>query len=252
VPGRGVEASLGGRRCAAGRPDWLAGAEWSPELLAERAGLETSGASVVAYAEGPPGIAGQGFGRTKVFALASRGHELRPGAEEAVGALRRRGVAVEILSGDGPDPVSLVARELGVEARGGLHPDDKVARIAELRRAGRRVAMAGDGINDAPALRAADVSIAMGSGTAVARSQAQVEVVGDDLRALPLLLDAGAALRRVVRGNLAWTLAYNGAALAFAAMGRLHPVIAAAAMVGSSLAVSVRSHRLLRFGENRR
>ena len=123
-----------------------------------------------------------------------------------------------------------------------------VARLDELRWGGHRVAMAGDGINDAPALRASDLSIAMGSGTAVARSQAQVEVVGDDLRTLPLLFEAAAELRRVVRGNVAWTLAYNGVALAFAVAGRLHPVVAAAAMVVSSLVVSVRSHRLLGFG----
>jgi P-type E1-E2 ATPase len=236
VPGRGVEARIDGRRCLAGRPDWLSDAEWPAALAAERSELEASGASVIAYAEGD-----------RVRALAARGHELRAGAAEAVASLRRRGVAVEILSGDLEAAVAGVAASLGVEARGGLGPGEKVRRIDELRALGERVAMAGDGINDAPALRAADVSIAMGSGTAAARSQAQVEVVGDDLRTLPLLLEGAHALRRVVRGNLAWTLLYNGVALAFAACGRLHPVIAAAAMVGSSLAVSVRSHRLLRF-----
>jgi cation transport ATPase len=88
----------------------------------------------------------------------------------------------------------------------------------------------------------------MGSGTALARAEAQVEIAGDDLTAIPLLIEAGKALRRVVRGNLAWTFAYNAAALALAVTGNLHPIAAALAMVLSSLVVGFRSARLLRFG----
>jgi heavy metal translocating P-type ATPase len=242
VPGSGVTATIQGQECRAGRPDWLDadGVAWPHEMSRERDLLESSRATIVAYAE--DGV---------VRALGARRDELRPGAVEAVTALRGRGIAAEILSGDRVDAVAPLARELAVEARCGLRPADKTARIHVLREQGRRVAMAGDGINDAPALHAADLSIAMGSGTAAARSEAQVEVVNDDLGAIPLLFDGAAALRRVVIGNLAWTFAYNGVALAFAAAGRLHPVIAAAAMVGSSLVVAIRSHRLLGFAEVR-
>ena len=109
--------------------------------------------------------------------------------------------------------------------------------------------MAGDGVNDSPALRAADVSVAIACGTALARSQAQVEVLGDDLRSLPRLVRASRKLRRTVRGNLAWSVAYNSVALIMAATGHLPPLVAVGAMIASSLAVSVRSYRLLRWEE---
>jgi P-type Cu2+ transporter len=240
VAGSGVEADVGGTLCRAGRPDWIdrGGAAWPDDLLRERAEFEGSGATIVAYAEG-----------RDVRALGAVEQRLRPGAEEAVSALKKRGLDVEIVSGDRGAAVGAVAERLGIAGAGALRPADKVARITQLQALGTRVLMAGDGINDAPALRLADVSVAMGSGTAVARSQAQVEVLSDDLRALPLLFEASAALRRVVIGNLVWTFLYNGVALACAAAGILHPIIAALAMVASSVAVSVRSHRLLRFGE---
>lgn len=238
VPGCGVEAIIDGKICRAGRPQWLeaSGASWAPALSAERVDLEASGATIVAYSEDDG-----------IHALGTLEQELRPGAADAITRLKRHGVAIEILSGDRAAAVADVAERLGIAGQGEVRPDGKVDRITELHEGGRRVLMAGDGINDAPALRAADVSVAMGSGTAVARSQAQVEILGDDLRSLPLLFEAAAELRRVVFGNLFWTLAYNGVALAFAAAGALHPVVAAAAMVGSSIAVSVRSYRLLGF-----
>jgi Cu2+-exporting ATPase len=234
--GAGVEGRFGSTASRAGSPEWMdrEGVAWDEDAAARRAALARDGATLVAYAEDG-----------RVRALASVVPALRPGAREAVDELRGAGVDVEILSGDHQPAVDRACRDLGAAARGGLSPEDKVTRVHELRAAGRRVLMAGDGVNDAPALHAADVGVAVACGTALARSEAQVEVLGDDLRALPRLVRASRTLRRTVRGNLAWSVAYNAVALVMAATGHLPPLVAVGAMIASSLAVSVRSYRLL-------
>lgn len=181
----------------------------------------------------------------RVRALVAVKQRLRPGAGAVVTALSDRGLSLEILSGDREQAVQDMAETLGLAGRAGLSPTDKLARIAELQDTGARVLVVGDGINDAPALRAADVAVAMGCGTASARAQAGIEVVSDDLQLLPRLFDAAKVLRRTVRGNVLWSLAYNGVALALATTGRLHPLVAVVAMIVSSLVVSLRSYRLL-------
>jgi Cu+-exporting ATPase len=138
-----------------------------------------------------------------------------------------------------------VAGQLGIAGEGELRPEQKLERIRHLAAEGRCVLMAGDGVNDAPALREADVGVAVGSGTAAARGQAGIELVGDDLAALAALIRGARALRRTVRANFAWTLLYNALLLSWAASGRLDPLAAAVAMIVSSLIVSVRSYRLL-------
>jgi Cu+-exporting ATPase len=241
VPGSGVRGVVDGVEGFAGSPAWMdrEAQAWDPDVAARRDAAAPGGATLVAYAEGG-----------RVRALGAVRHELRPGAEAAIARLRAAGLAVEILSGDREAAVLDVASRLGVESRGGLAPEDKVRRIDELRCRGERVLMAGDGVNDAPALRAADVGVAMACGTAAARSQAQVEVLGDDFAAIPRFVEASRALRRTIRGNLAWNVAYNTVALALAATGHLHPLIAVAAMIASSLAASVRSYRLLGWGSD--
>ena len=236
VPGAGVSGSIDGVPCRAGSPVWMDGdgLVWADAVAARREELTARGATLVAYAE-----AG------RVIALSALSQPLRPGAQAAVDELQAGGCSVEILSGDRPAAAQALAMELGVPARGGLRPEDKLARVEELAAAGHRVLFAGDGVNDAPALRAAHVGIAMACGTALARSQSGVEVLGGDLGALPRLLEASRTLRATVRRNLFWSVAYNGVALAFATMGRLHPLLAAAAMIVSSLTVSARSYRLL-------
>jgi Cu2+-exporting ATPase len=240
VPGAGVEGTLDGVRCRAGSPEWMdrERLSWEPDVARSRAALASEGATLVAFAE-----------EGRVRALGALTQELRPGAAEAVEELRANGIGVEILSGDRPEAVAVIAERLGAEAHGGLAPEEKVAHVEELRERGRRVLVAGDGVNDAPALRAADVGVAIATGTAAARAQAGIEVLGDDLRSLPRVLRGAAALRRAVRGNLAWTLAYNGVALAAAALGLLHPLLAVGAMIASSITVSARSYRLLGFEE---
>lgn len=239
-PGAGVEGTFDGVACRAGSPEWmdLSGLPWDEDARSRRQQLADDGATLVAYAESG-----------RVLALGALTQGLRPGAEAAVARLSADGLDVEVLSGDHPRAAARTADSLGIRATGGLSPEGKLARLEQLRHEGRTVLFAGDGVNDAPALRAADVGVALSCGTAAARAQAGVEILGDDLRALPAFLDGARALRRVVRGNLAWTVAYNAVALGAAAAGMLHPLVAVAAMIVSSLVVSVRSYRLLELGQ---
>lgn len=162
---------------------------------------------------------------------------LRPGAVEAVRDLRARGLEVVVLSGDDPDRVARLGARLGdVEARGGLLPDAKVEAVRQAA-AGRRVLFVGDGLNDAPALGLADVGIAMGDGTDLARSAASMVLLRPDLGVLPLLVDAARECQRVQRRNLAWTFGYNSLLVALGAAGQLRPALAALAMVVSGLFV---------------
>ena len=236
LPGSGVEGTFDKTLCRAGSPEWMdrAGLEWSPEAAAARATLSATSATLVAYAED-----GQ------VQAVGSVEHALRPGSREAVDALQTLGLHVELCSGDREEAVRALSEELGVDGTAALTPEQKLERVRELRAAGRTVLFAGDGVNDAPALRAADVSVALACGTAAARSQAQVEVIGGRIDALPALIEGARRLRRVVHGNLFWTLVYNGVALVLAVLGQLHPLVAALAMIISSAVVSTRSYRLL-------
>jgi P-type E1-E2 ATPase len=210
------------------------GIPWTPRAAEARRRLAGRGATLVAYAEGH-----------EVVALGAVRQRLRESAVASVTALRGMGLDPEILSGDRATAAARAGRILGIPSRGGLSPEDKLARVGAIRAQGGRTLLAGDGMNDAPALRAADVGVAMGCGTAAARTQAQVEVLSDDLRALPILVEASRELRRVVRGNLFWNVAYNVVALGLAAVGMLHPLVAVLGMIASSLTVSVRSYRLL-------
>ncbi len=236
VAGAGVEGVIEGVHCRAGSPGWLdrEGATWESDIAAARREFAERTTTLVGFEEGG-----------RVRGLCALTQPLRPGAHDAVARLAENDRAVEILSGDRPAAAERTAVSLGVTARGGLRPEDKLTRVEELQREGACVLFAGDGANDAPALRAADVGIAMACGTALARSQAGIEVLGGDLAALPRVLDAARDLRSVVRRNLFGSVVYNGVALAFATTGQLHPLIAAAAMIISSLAVSARSYGLL-------
>jgi Cu2+-exporting ATPase/Cu+-exporting ATPase len=152
-------------------------------------------------------------------------------------------VSVTVLTGDSEPAGRAVGEVLGAEVRAGLLPEEKVEAV----RAGRKeglVAMVGDGINDAPALSAADVGVALGCGTDLAREAADVNVIGDDLRAVPWVLDLARRTRGTIRGNLFWAFFYNVAGIGLAAAGKLNPILAAGAMVLSSLFVVHNSQRL--------
>jgi Cu+-exporting ATPase len=174
---------------------------------------------------------------------------VKPSAAAAVTALRGLGLRTVLLTGDSQAAAEAVAAEIGVDqVIAGALPADKVTVIEGLQAHGRRVAMAGDGINDGPALAAADLGLALGTGTDVAISAADLILLRDDLGIIPDAIRLARATLATIRRNLAWAFCYNIAALPLAAAGFLNPLIAGAAMAASSAFVVASSIRLRRFG----
>jgi Cu+-exporting ATPase len=240
--GQGVSGRLDGRQILLGHARWLA--EQGADLGALRqsvAALEAAGHSVSWLAEQRDGSV------PAILAAFAFADEVRPGAREAVTALKRMGVHTVLISGDGQGAVERVARELGVDRfEAQVTPAQKVAHIAHLKRDGRIVGMVGDGINDAPALAAADVGIAMGSGTDIALNAAGIVLMRSDPRLVADAIAISRATVRRIRQNLAWAFVYNVIGIPLAAFGALTPVIAAGAMALSSLSVVGNSLRLTR------
>ena len=170
---------------------------------------------------------------------------LRADASALVEGLRRRGIETTIASGDSPAAVERAARDLGIAHHlAGLSPEDKLDEAARLAASGERVLMLGDGVNDAPALAGAHVSVAMGRGAAAAAARADAVLIGDDPGRLLTALDIARTARRIVKQNLAWALGYNLVALPLAASGAVPPWAAAIGMSLSSLAVAANALRL--------
>ena len=171
---------------------------------------------------------------------------LRPEATAAVAEIRKLGLRTVLLTGDRKEIGDATARQLGVdEVRSELLPDQKVVRIRELRAEGRIVAMVGDGVNDAPALMEANVGIAMGSGTDVARESASVVLLGNDLLRFAEVLKVARRCRAIIMANFIGTLAVDSVGVALAAFGLLNPVFAALIHVSSELLFIMNSARLL-------
>jgi len=169
---------------------------------------------------------------------------IRASAKQAISDLKARGITSIMLSGDGEDVAAYVAGQLGLEeGRGRIRPQDKAREVEKLRKNGRHVAMVGDGINDAPALAAADVGIAMGGGTDVAMEAAGITLMRSDPALVAGAIDVSISTRRKIAQNLFWAFAYNVIGVPLAAFGILSPAIAGAAMALSS--VSVVSNSLL-------
>jgi P-type Cu+ transporter len=173
---------------------------------------------------------------------------IKPSAPAAVAELRRLGLRPVLLTGDNEATALAVAAAVGIdEAIAEVLPADKAAAINDLRARGHRVAMVGDGVNDGPALVAADLGMAIGTGTDVAISAADLVLLREDLGVVPDAIALARAARRTIRRNLAWAFGYNIAAVPLAAAGFLNPLIAAAAMTMSSVLVVANSLRLRRF-----
>ena len=175
------------------------------------------------------------------------GDELREDAEEAIRRLQSAGVNVWLLSGDQPGRAEMLGRHLGIDrAEGGLLPEDKMARVAELQASGGRVLMVGDGVNDAPVLARADVSMAMGGGTAVAKHSADMVLLNDRVVETAFAVTYARRVMGVIRQNLTWSVWYNGIAIPVAALGFVQPWLAAIGMSVSSIAVIGNALRLRR------
>ncbi|WP_175727568.1 heavy metal translocating P-type ATPase [Burkholderia ambifaria] len=233
VAGRGVQAHVDGQLLALGSTRWRdeLGIDVPPELDARAAELEHAGNTIswLMRADAPRAL----------LALIAFGDTVKPGARDAIAALSARGVASVLVTGDNRGSAAAVAASLGIgEVHAQVLPDDKARVVAELKRThGGVVAMVGDGINDAPALAAADVGIAMATGTDVAMHTAGITLMRGDPALVADAIDISKRTYRKIQQNLFWAFVYNLIGVPLAALGWLNPVIAGAAMAFSSVSV---------------
>jgi Cu+-exporting ATPase len=250
VPGRGMLGLVEGRQLLLGSLRWMEElqVELGP-LAAIAAQWQNQGATVSALAER---VMQDGQKRVVLRALLAFGDEPKPAARQALDTLRARGLRVVMISGDNRGAAEAMARRLGLQLEAGevmaeVLPGDKAAQVLRLKEGGHCVLMVGDGVNDAPALAAADVGMAManpdGGGTDVAMHAAGMTLMRGDPLLVAAALDISARTLRKIRQNLFWAFAYNVAGIPLAALGFLNPVFAGAAMAMSS--VSVMANALL-------
>jgi Cu2+-exporting ATPase len=235
VTGAGMEGTIDGRTWRLGRPGYVAEAHGQsiPESVEAMLG---DGDTVIAL--------GDGEGWRAFFRL---NDGLRPEAPVMARQLSALGIRMSIFSGDAQAAAVRVGQLMGIEdVRAGLAPEDKHGALAALQSAGETVAMVGDGVNDAPVLAQAQVSIAMGGGADLARSNADVVLLGNDLLALPRGLKLARRTLAIVRQNLVWAFAYNFLAIPLAMVGWVTPWMAGIGMSLSSLLVVLNALRLQR------
>jgi len=232
--GRGIEARIDGVRYRLGRIDYV---------------LERSAAAAVPEAlETDPDLTRIVLGDESGLLAAFRVSDtLRADARESLARLERLGVTPLIASGDRSNAVQLAAQRLGgITAYAGLRAEDKLALVQQLQRSGHHTVMVGDGVNDAPVLAAADVSVAIASGTDLAKVNADLVLLGEGLGGLPRAVETARRMLQLIRQNLSWAVLYNLTAVPLAASGRLEPWMAALGMSLSSLLVVLNAMRLLR------
>lgn len=263
VPGgvRGVLSGAGdgaengaSRLVVVGTPEYLqaAGAQLSEAQLAlldqaRRAGLTTV---VVARGEAPNGEAPNSTPDPQPVGMISVADTPKPEAAETMAQLRELGLEPILLTGDAPQVAQAVASQVGISAENvyaGVTPEGKSQVVEKLQAAGHRVAMVGDGVNDAPALALAELGIAMGSGTDVAAEAADIVLTRSDIASVVTALRLSRATLRTIKSNLFWAFAYNTVAIPVAVAGLLNPMIAGAAMAFSSVFVVLNSMRLTAF-----
>lgn len=242
APGGGVSGMVEGRRVLIGREPWLGehGAEVPAGLRHQVQTREQSGATAVWVAVDGLAVGVVGLRDT-----------IKAGSIAAVARLKTLGLRPILLTGDNAAVAARVAAEVGIapsDVIAGVTPEGKVDAVRRLQAEGATVAMAGDGVNDAAALAQADLGIAMGSGTDVAREAADLTVMGDDLGQVAMAIELSRATLRIIKANLFWAFAYNTIGIPVAAFGLLSPMIGGAAMAASSVLVVVNSLRLTRFG----
>jgi P-type Cu+ transporter len=236
VPGRGSEGEVGVDSYLIGSLRWMRELNIDLGVLAAKAtGLQEQGATVSAMAQ-------RTTSGLTLKALMAFGDEPKPGAKEALALLRKRGIKTIMVSGDNRGAAETMARRLGLRPEEGevmseVLPGDKAALIAKLKIGGHTVAMVGDGVNDAPALAAADVGMAMSNGTDVAMHAAGITLMRGDPALVAAALDISDRTVAKIRQNLFWAFAYNVAGIPLAAFGYLNPVVAGAAMAMSSVSV---------------
>jgi Cu+-exporting ATPase len=254
VHGLGVQGDVEGQRVRVGRPGWaLTGLDFPPRPGSEPiAGLpaELVEAIEAAEIEGRTAVLACWGARARgVLVLADT---VKTGAPLAIATLRELGLHPLLLTGDTARTARTVGASVGIAADdviAGVMPEGKVDVVTRLQREGRRVAMVGDGVNDAAALAAADLGLAMGTGTDVAIAAGEVTLLRGDILAVPQAVRLSRATLRTIRQNLGWAFGYNVAALPLAAFGLLNPIIAGLAMALSSVAVVTNSLRLRRFDQ---
>ena len=242
VPGRGSEGQVGGVPYLIGSLRWMEVLQVPLGALQARAvALQNEGFTVSALVE-------RSASGLVLRALMAFGDEPKPGAKAALAHLRTRGIRTVMISGDNRGAAYAMARRLGLDPDAGevlaeVLPGDKAAKVMALKAQGKVVAMVGDGVNDAPALAAADVGMAMGNGTDVAMQAAGITLMRGDPGLVAAALDISHRTVMKIRQNLFWAFAYNVAGIPLAALGYLSPVVAGAAMALSS--VSVMANALL-------
>ena len=233
--GAGVEGMIAGESWRLGSPEFVAGLH-GREVPAAVQAIVGAGDTVIAL--------GSASGWQAFFRLSDG---LRPEASAMVTKLAAAGIRLSIFSGDAPAAAARVGALLGIaDARGGLSPEDKHAALKALQDAGETVAMVGDGVNDAPVLAQAQVSIAMGGGADLARANADIVLLGNDLQALPQGLALARRSLRIVKQNLVWAFGYNFLAIPLAMVGWVTPWMAGIGMSASSLLVVLNALRLQR------
>jgi len=230
LTGRGIAGRLEGRDLALGNRRLLQDSGLQPGVLAAKAqAWEAEGRTLSWLIERAP--------HAQVLGLFAFGDSLKPGAEQAIRQLHARGISSHLLTGDNRGSAKVVAEALGIDdVHAEVLPADKAATVTALKRSGV-VAMVGDGINDAPALAAADIGIAMGGGTDVAMQAAGITLMRGDPRLVPAALEISRKTYAKIRQNLFWAFIYNLIGIPLAAFGYLNPVLAGAAMALSSVSV---------------